>query len=91
MTTENLSILDGNTFVVTDRRGDIDASPTAPQGLFQDDTRFLSQWVRPGETSWGGFILDTIVNKEVPRTFPLHAMPPGYLPEQLLLTDWPRW
>jgi glycogen debranching enzyme len=45
MTTENVNILDGNTFVVTDRRGDIDASPTEPQGLFQDDTRFLSQWV----------------------------------------------
>ena len=45
MTTENVSILDGNTFVVTDRRGDIDASPTDPQGLFQDDTRFLSKWV----------------------------------------------
>jgi glycogen debranching enzyme len=45
MTTENVSILDGNTFVVTDRRGDIDASPTDPQGLFQDDTRSLSKWV----------------------------------------------
>jgi hypothetical protein len=45
MTTENVSILDGNTFVVTDRRGDIDASPMDPQGLFQDDTRFLSKWV----------------------------------------------
>ena len=45
MTTETVSILDGNTFVVTDRRGDIDASPTEPQGLFHDDTRFLSQWV----------------------------------------------
>ena len=45
MTTENISILDGNTFVVTDRRGDIDGSPTDPQGLFHDDTRFLSTWV----------------------------------------------
>jgi glycogen debranching enzyme len=45
MTAENVSILDGNAFMVTDRRGDIDASPTDPQGLFQDDTRFLSKWV----------------------------------------------
>ena len=45
MTAENVSNLDGNTFVVTDRRDDIDASPTEPQGLFQDDTRFLSKWV----------------------------------------------
>src|SRR5579862_8609323 len=45
MSTEIVSILDGNTFVVSDRRGDIDASPSDAQGLFQDDTRFLSKWV----------------------------------------------
>lgn len=38
-------ILDGNTFVVSDERGDIEASPTDPTGLFSFDTRFLSQWV----------------------------------------------
>jgi len=40
-----VQILDGNTFVVSDRRGDIEASPTDPTGLFSFDTRFLSQWV----------------------------------------------
>ena len=38
-------ILDGNTFVVSDERGDIEASPTDPTGLFSFDTRFLSTWV----------------------------------------------
>ena len=38
-------ILDGNTFVVSDAQGDIEASPTDPTGLFSYDTRFLSQWV----------------------------------------------
>ncbi|MGO9976867.1 MAG: glycogen debranching N-terminal domain-containing protein [Solirubrobacteraceae bacterium] len=38
-------ILDGNTFVVSDARGDIEASPTDPAGLFSFDTRFLSRWV----------------------------------------------
>jgi len=38
-------ILEGNTFVVSDRRGDIEASPTDPGGLFAWDTRFLSRWV----------------------------------------------
>jgi glycogen debranching enzyme len=38
-------ILDGNTFVVCDERGDIEASPTDPTGLFSFDTRFLSRWV----------------------------------------------
>jgi glycogen debranching enzyme len=38
-------ILDGNTFVVSDRSGDIEASATDPTGLFAWDTRFLSRWV----------------------------------------------
>jgi glycogen debranching enzyme len=40
-----VKILDGNTFVVSDSRGDIDASPTDASGLFSFDTRFLSKWV----------------------------------------------
>jgi glycogen debranching enzyme len=40
-----VSILDGNTFVVSDERGDIEASATDPTGLFSFDTRFLSRWV----------------------------------------------
>lgn len=40
-----VKILDGNTFVVSDQRGDIDATPTDTTGLFSFDTRFLSRWV----------------------------------------------
>ena len=40
-----VKILDGNTFVVSDDRGDIEASLTDPTGLFSFDTRFLSTWV----------------------------------------------
>jgi len=40
-----VKILDGNTFVVSDERGDIEASLTDPTGLFSFDTRFLSRWV----------------------------------------------
>jgi len=39
------SILDGNTFMVSDGRGDIEATPTDTAGLFSFDTRFLSRWV----------------------------------------------
>lgn len=39
-----VSILEGNTFVVSDLRGDIDATPTDTTGLFAWDTRFLSKW-----------------------------------------------
>ena len=45
MTLDSVSILDGSTFVVSDRRGDVDASPTDTYGLFLEDTRFLSRWI----------------------------------------------
>ncbi len=45
MSDDLVRILDGNTFVVSDRRGDIEASATDPTGLFSFDTRFLSRWV----------------------------------------------
>jgi hypothetical protein len=34
MSNDLVQILDGNTFVVSDRRGDIEASLTDPTGLF---------------------------------------------------------
>jgi glycogen debranching enzyme len=40
-----VQILDGNTFVVSDSRGDIEASSTDPTGLFSFDSRFLSTWI----------------------------------------------
>jgi glycogen debranching enzyme len=42
---DEIKILDGNTFVVSDSAGDIEASATDPTGLFSFDTRFLSEWV----------------------------------------------
>jgi glycogen debranching enzyme len=45
MNDREVKILDGNTFVVSDSRGDIEASPTDAAGLFSFDTRFLSRWI----------------------------------------------
>ena len=45
MSGDLVKILDGNTFVVSDTRGDIEASMSDPTGLFSFDTRFLSRWV----------------------------------------------
>jgi len=45
MNGELVQILDGNTFVVSDSRGDIEASLTDPTGLFSFDSRFLSTWI----------------------------------------------
>ena len=45
MPSDTISILDGSTFVVSDRHGDVDAGPDQPHGLFFKDTRFLSRWL----------------------------------------------
>lgn len=45
MSAGNVAILEGSTFVVSDRRGDVEGSPSETHGLFVDDTRFLSRWV----------------------------------------------
>jgi glycogen debranching enzyme len=42
---KTVSILEGNTFVVSDRAGNIQATLADPEGLFAWDTRFLSRWV----------------------------------------------
>jgi 4-amino-4-deoxy-L-arabinose transferase-like glycosyltransferase len=55
------------------------------------DSRFLSEWVRAGEHSWGSFVLESMTRGEIPPSFPLRKAPNGYLPEQLFLTDWERW
>jgi len=44
MARDEIAILDGSTFLVCDRRGDIDATPDEPHGFFYRDTRFLSRW-----------------------------------------------
>src|SRR4029453_3830566 len=45
MALDTVSILTGNTFMVGDRRGDLDATPIDNHGLFMNDTRFLSRWL----------------------------------------------
>src|SRR4030095_12447875 len=42
---DTVSILDGNSFLVTDRRGDVEGGFSDPRGLFNFDTRFLSKWI----------------------------------------------
>jgi glycogen debranching enzyme len=43
--TGDIRILDGNTYVVSDRCGNMDASPEFPTGFFAFDTRYLSKWM----------------------------------------------
>jgi glycogen debranching enzyme len=45
-----LSVLDGSTFVVGDRLGDIRADEGRDHGFFSEDTRFISRWaLRAGD------------------------------------------
>jgi hypothetical protein len=55
------------------------------------DSPFLSNWVRGENRSWASFLLDSVVQREVPPGFPLRRAPEGFFPEQLLLTDYDRW
>jgi hypothetical protein len=55
------------------------------------DSRFLSQWFKAGEQSWGGFIVESVVKRKVPDYFPLNESPAGWPTEQLVLADWQRW
>src|SRR5579885_3295302 len=45
MSADSISVLAGSAFVVSNRAGDIDASPAEPSGFFYKDTRHLSRWV----------------------------------------------
>jgi glycogen debranching enzyme len=71
---EKVSSLHGDTFVVSDLHGDIDASPTDPEGLFSQDTRFLSRWrltvngVKPGVLSTDDLQYDSAQFFLVPTT-----------------------
>jgi len=56
------------------------------------DSRFLSEWVRASEHSWGSFALQCMLKPpNLPAYFPLTKSPIGFLPEQLFLSDTERW
>lgn len=55
------------------------------------DSRFLSQWVRPGEKTWPSFVLEFILRRQAPDKFPLRYANVNMFPEQLFLADYDRW
>src|SRR4051812_24001296 len=42
---ESVTILEGSTFVVSDRAGDLEGSGSNTHGLFHQDMRYLSRWI----------------------------------------------
>lgn len=45
MSDRTLSVLDGSTFVIGDRLGDVRAHEGREHGFFSEDTRFIARWV----------------------------------------------
>jgi 4-amino-4-deoxy-L-arabinose transferase-like glycosyltransferase len=79
---------DSQFFAVHDYLKPIRALYLTPQTT---DSRFLSQWIRPGERTWPTFVLEFIVRGRAPDRFPLTFAHRDFFPEQLLLCDWERW
>ncbi len=75
-------------FAINDALKPIHALYLTPRSL---DARFQTDWIRARQVSWGKFIMGTLGGGQVPGSFPLTKIPPGYLPEQLLLCDYARW
>ncbi|MBI3849863.1 MAG: glycosyltransferase family 39 protein [Verrucomicrobia bacterium] len=76
-------------FAINDYQKPIKALYLTPKSL---DARFLTDWMRADEHSWGRFIMECLSPRhEVPPSFPLRKAPLGFLPEQMFLTDSERW
>ena len=44
MSERSVNVLDGSTFVVSDRLGDVRANEGREHGFFSSDTRFIARW-----------------------------------------------
>jgi 4-amino-4-deoxy-L-arabinose transferase-like glycosyltransferase len=77
-----------NFFSINDYQKPIHALYLTPQTM---DARFVTQWIKAGEQSWGSLILECIRSMKVPDYFPLNKLQTGWLPEQLALTDREHW
>jgi hypothetical protein len=55
------------------------------------DTKFLSQMMQNRDSVWGKFALDSALKEEIPDGFPLKHAFTSWFPDQLFLTDRPRW
>ena len=73
MSDNSISILDGSTFLVSNRNGDIDAQPDEPEGLFFKDMRHLSKW----KLTINGITLDVLSTDSIEYYYAQHfCVPP---------------
>ena len=55
------------------------------------DGKFVSEMIRSSSWAWGRLHMDITLRKNLPKGFPLLHVDDGFMPDQLILTDWPRW
>ena len=89
-----ISVLDGNTFIVSDRHGDVRPEHWLhPHGFFSEDTRFVSQWEltvsggRPEVLSTAHVFYFVAQFFLVPPTTTLHAAAPLSIVRQRVVKD----
>jgi hypothetical protein len=75
-------------FAINDYLKPVQALYLTPESM---DGRFISDWISPREFSWGSFIIQAVLQNQIPPGFPLRHAVPGFLPERLFLTDRERW
>jgi glycogen debranching enzyme len=89
-----VSVLDGSTFVVSDRRGDIDPDARLPpHGFFSEDTRFVSRWRLSVQGQSTDILSDTQLDYFIVQFFLVspspgfHAAPSLGIVRQRLVSD----
>ena len=80
--------LDPDFFTINDRYKPINGLYLTP---ITTDGRFVSDMVRNSNWAWGRLHMDITLRKNLPKGFPLLHVDDGFMPDQLVLTDWPRW
>ena len=77
-------------FAINDYLKPVQALYLTPEMM---DGKFLSDWIRGGERSWGKFVLQAITQSQIPSGFPLRHVPVGSaaIESGLFLTDQDRW
>jgi hypothetical protein len=79
---------DDDFFAINDYMKPVQALYLTPETM---DGKFVSDWMRAGKNGWGNFVIQSIVQSQIPTGFPLRHAPTGFLPDRLFLTDWDRW
>ena len=80
--------LDPDFFTINDRYKPINGLYLTP---ITTDGRFVTDMVRNSNWAWGRLHMDVTLRKNLPKGFPLLHVDDGFMPDQLVLTDWPRW